>query len=97
MEDLIVRNFMYHIQPDFVEMPSIHELTQIFEVFSRELIEYDQDLPFTEALPSLIIQQILQCLLLMTTKPKRGAEILSNQILELLKKIVQVKDFYLVP
>ena len=80
-----------------MELPSIHELSQIFEIFSRELIDYDQDSPFTEALPSLVIQQILQTLLLMTTKPRRGEEILSNQILELVKKVVQVKEYYIVP
>jgi hypothetical protein len=41
LEDLIIRNFIYNINPDHVELPSIHELTQIFEVFSRELIDYD--------------------------------------------------------
>ena len=97
LEELIIRNFIYNINQDYVELPSIHELTQIFEIFSRELIDYDQDSPFTEALPSLVIQQILQTLLLMTTKPRRGEEILSNQILELVKKVVQVKEYYIVP
>ena len=33
----------------------------------------------------------------MTAKPRRGEEILTNQILELVKKVVQVKEYYIVP
>ena len=41
LEDLIMRNFTFNVHPTCVELPSTAELVEIFEVFSKELIEFD--------------------------------------------------------